>query len=149
MDGGVGNKPRGAERNPIRAERFTFSKEGWESLRKVLTWVHNFLAAKEAPRPISVWLEGGSSWVGERCERCGPEPRAPFLMHGRNWDMESTLLLSCRISFIYESRGRGRIIGKDSRCCLACSGAPSWRAVLVFYYGSFPHLSSLFPSSHS
>lgn len=28
MEGGVGNQRRGAERNPIRAERFTFSKAG-------------------------------------------------------------------------------------------------------------------------
>lgn len=55
-------------------------------------------------------------------------------------------LESCLVSFICESRGRERIIGKDSRSFWAWSKAPSWRALPVFFYGSFPHLSSLLPT---
>ena len=53
---------------------------------------------------------------------------------GGTWDVGGSAALELP-SFIHcESRGRGRIIGKDSRGCLACSRAPNWRAVLVFFW---------------
>lgn len=96
------------------------------------TCVHDFPAAKEAPKPASLWREGGrQSLGGGASDGHLNHARAPFL----DWDKEGARLSRCLVSFICESRGRGRIIGKDSCCCLASSKAPSWKAVLVFFYG--------------
>lgn len=84
-------------------------------------------------KPLNQFLFGSKvqAVLGWGSERWVPESRAPFL----DWDKEGSRLSSCLVSFICESRGRGRIIGKDSCCCLASSKAPSWKAVLVFFYG--------------
>lgn len=120
----VGNKQRRGERNPFRAEAFIFSpgqaEKGCESC------VHNFLAAKETSRPV--WpIGGGDVWA------FGISTTSFFSWSaGGTWDVGGSAALELP-SFIHcESRGRGRIIGKDSRGCLACSRAPNWRAVLVF-----------------
>lgn len=55
----MGNTPRGAERNPFRAEAFAFCPEQAEQVceRMLSSRVHNFLAAEDAPRPV--WPFGG------------------------------------------------------------------------------------------